>query len=132
MRVLFSDTSGYVERYLFRTFVWQTGLAIVGVLLSTPGGVSVMAGWLGGTTFNIAYLTLIWLNACVRRYDIPIARGSRVAAMASARFFLAVLFLTVVAKVGTWHIGAAVCGLLSLQIVFYLDTFWSEFKNRLR
>lgn len=117
-------------RELRRMLQCQMILALVGTLLLwLCGYVNYAVGWMWGTAFNLLYIAYLTLVVHLRRHEPAVILGRRVAAMATMKFFFAIVFLILVVKTGIAPIGATLCGLLSYRIVLYWITFRKDFKH---
>ena len=86
-------------------------------------------GWIIGGAFNIAYFSYLALIAFKRRDRDDLDMAKSLTHVAAGRFFVAIIFLLVVLKTHLAHVGATVCGLLSLKLVYYFVTFLGDFKH---
>lgn len=132
MKQLFPEKKGYFEQYVVRMVLYQIGFFLVIAVIMAIHWPHMVGGWLAGGAFNLAYFVVLAaeVRATPNRTNDEVAQ--RVAAIATSRIFFSLIFIIAVLKTGWVHFGAAVCGLLSLKIVYYLETFGRVIKNRLR
>lgn len=112
----------YVTTWARRTIRWQVAVAVfVALVLALAGYSRWIGGWLLGAAFNLAYMAYLMLILAARRHDEPTTMTRRLAAVASGRMWIAIVFLIVVLKTGMAHFGATACGLLSFKLALILE-----------
>ncbi len=130
MKRLFPKKFGFLERHIVRMIAWQIGFYSVVALLLLLIWPHMLLGWLAGVGFNLVYSVVLANDARDTADKSDEERTKRLAATAGNRLFFSIVFMVFALKIEWLHFGAAVCGLLSLKIIYYFEGIGRVIKDK--